>query len=443
MASMMATRASTTSALPRSPHRSSLGSFTSRRSHRGASVVLAAGTEVCDPKSPHAPCSVTAPTTLSALAMVSSVQADTAHLEMIERHANDLTGAITNPSLILMAATTKTDGSNLMEHIVRHASSGRVGGSATFDNRVDAEGADVELSGMSESAEGLTVDVGCEITKLLAKNAGVVSTELDTGLAYAPPRVIIDRAKRLMDLYVQRRVSPQRVMIMLPATYTGIEACQKLERDGIACNMTLSFSMAQAIACADAGASVISPYVGRICDWHAARNGDAPVLSGAGGDAGVRFVKRVYAYYKSANIPTRVLAASIRTPAQALQLAGVDIISCPPSVLEELAATTTDKAASQTVVRHLSPASIELPADVDLDDNVPIDSYDEEFILSKCLDDTHIPVSRLRFLDEKQFWMAHHADEMASEMLTAGISQFQLHTHKLETLMAKMGSGAI
>jgi len=78
-----------------------------------------------------------------------------------------------------------------------------------------------------------------------------------------------------------------------------------------------------------------------------------------------------------------------------------------------------------------------------LDDNVPIDSYDEEFILSKCLDDTHIPVSRLRFLDEKQFWMAHHADEMASEMLTAGISQFQLHTHKLETLMAKMGSGAI
>src|ERR1044071_9915275 len=181
---------------------------------------------------------------------------------------------------------------------------------------------------------------------MLKHVAGRVSTEVDARLTFDLEGSIA-RAERLGALYERHGVSRERVLIKLASTWEGIRAAEKLEREAIHCNMTLLFSFAQAVACADAGVTLISPFVGRIYDWHkAARKvDDIPVAE----DPGVASVRRIYAYYKAHGYKTQVMGASFRKPEQILALAGCDLLTIAPDLLQKLSA------AEGPVERKLSP----------------------------------------------------------------------------------------
>src|ERR1041384_5706459 len=197
-------------------------------------------------------------------------------------------------------------------------------------------------------------DVGCAVdalfvqfgVRILKHVAGRVSTEVDARLSFDTERSI-DKARRLIALYEKEGVSRERVLIKLASTWEGIRAAEKLEREKIHCNMTLLFSFAQAVACADAGVTLISPFVGRIYDWHKqARKVDEISLEA---DPGVQSVTRIYSYYKKYGYATQVMGASFRKTGQILALAGCDLLTIAPDLLQKLSA------ADGPVERKLSP----------------------------------------------------------------------------------------
>jgi transaldolase len=247
---------------------------------------------------------------LDSLAASTVVVVDTADLDLLSRwSARDAT---TNPSLIRKAAADP-----------RHAGlvASAVRGCADMNDRLDA----------------LLVAFGLEILQRLP---GRVSTEVDARLSHDTEGTV-RRARALMARYAAAGVPRERVLIKIAATWEGIAAARVLEAEGIHCNLTLLFSFIQAQACAAAGVKLISPFVGRITDWHRLQAGaawDAASHQGAN-DPGVQAVVRIWRYYKQQGVPTEVMGASFRDIDQIAALAGCDLLTIPPALLDALAAS--------------------------------------------------------------------------------------------------------
>jgi transaldolase len=235
----------------------------------------------------------------------------------------------------------------------------------------------------------LAVNFGCEILKIIP---GRVSTEVDAVLSF-DTAATIEKAQRLIKLYEQASVPRERILIKIASTWEGIRAAAELEKQGIHCNLTLLFSFAQAVACAEAGVTLISPFVGRIFDWYKKSKGvsDIPIAE----DPGVSSVQRIYTYYKKYDYKTEVMGASFRKVEQVLELAGSDLLTISPDLLEKL------QSADGEVQRKL---------DVEK---------------AKAAD-----VPRIH-LDEKAFRWLHNEDAMGTEKLSEGIRLFYADGRKL------------
>ena len=242
--------------------------------------------------------------------------------------------------------------------------------------------------------EHLFVDFGCEILKLIP---GRVSTEVDARLSFDTEGSIA-KARKLIALYENQKISRERILIKLASTWEGIRAAERLEREGIHCNMTLLFSFAQAVACADAGVTLISPFVGRIFDWYRQNKkvDDIPIAE----DPGVASVTKIYGYYKKHGYATQVMGASFRKTDQIIALAGCDLLTIAPELLEKLTLL------SGSFERVLSPEK------------------------AKSLSIEKMP------LDHKTFLWQHNEDAMAVEKLADGIRKFDADARKLELAVA-------
>jgi transaldolase len=311
------------------------------------------------------------PNQLEALKQWTTIVADTGELAAIERlRPRDAT---TNPSLILKAAQ-KPEYRPLVAEALRN-------------HRREAPGAQLDR---------VLVAFGARILELIE---GRVSTEVDARLSF-DTRASIEKARHLIDLYDQRGIGRERVLIKIASTWEGIRAAELLERDGIHCNMTLLFSLAQAEACAAAGATLISPFVGRIYDWHKKAAGaawDEGAMSGAN-DPGVRSVRTIFERLKGTGSATEIMGASFRNTGQILALAGCDLLTISPELLDELAA------ASAPVERQLDRARVGRSAPIEI--------------------------------DEATFRYRLNDDAMGTEKLAEGIRSFAADAAKLEALLA-------
>jgi len=249
----------------------------------------------------------------------------------------------------------------------------------------------------SEIIDHLLVAFGL---KILAIIPGRVSTETDARLSFDTEGTIT-KARQLITLYEAAGISRERVLIKIASTWEGICAAKVLQQEGIRCNMTLLFSFPQALACAEAGAQLISPFVGRIYDWYKKATGTD--YSGAD-DPGVQSVQRIYTYYKKFGYSTEVMGASFRNTSQILELAGCDLLTISPELLQKLNDTT-----APPVQRKLSPAQA------------------AQASLQKIS------------LDEKAFRLALNEDAMATEKLAEGIRLFCADSVKLEALVKQFG----
>jgi len=311
-------------------------------------------------------------TLLDALKRNTTVVADTGDFEGMRRFQP--TDATTNPSLILKAVQLPAYQS-ILERTVANA---------------PGQPADVLM-------DHLLVAFGREILNIVP---GRVSTEVDARLSF-DTQATIKRAQRLISLYEEAGVDRQRVLIKIASTWEGIAAAHTLEQQGIHCNLTLLFSLTQAVACANAGVTLISPFVGRIYDWHkkmAGASWDEAAQAGSN-DPGVQSVARIYAYYKTHGIDTEIMGASFRNTGQILALAGCDLLTISPDLLTELASKTGD------VDPRLTPA------------------------FANAQDNPTLP------LNEAKFRFLMNDDAMASDKLAEGIRVFVNDARKLDTLL--------
>ncbi|MET1027054.1 MAG: transaldolase [Dongiaceae bacterium] len=259
---------------------------------------------------------------LSQLAQMTTIVADTGDIDSIK--AFEPVDCTTNPTLIYKASQMPA-----YAHLVKEAKAWGEKNGKTSEERVAA------------AFDRLAVAFGTELSRIVP---GRVSTEVDARLSFDTDASIA-KAKRLIALYEEAGVPKSRILIKLASTWEGIRAAEKLEKAGINCNLTLLFGFAQAAACADAGVFLISPFVGRILDWHTARGEKfAP-----GEDPGVASVRRIYDHYKTHGYQTVVMAASFRSTAQIEALAGCDRMTISPALLGELRNATGD------LPRHLKP----------------------------------------------------------------------------------------
>lgn len=304
---------------------------------------------------------------LTQLKRMTTVVADTGDLDTIRRFAPQ--DATTNPSLILQAAQHQ-DHRERMSRIAR------------------------ESSDVDTALDRVAVELGTEISHLVP---GYVSTEVSARLSFDTDATIA-RAHSLIERYAQQGVDAERILIKIASTWEGIQAARQLEREGIRTNLTLLFGFAQAQACADAGATLISPFVGRILDWHKAREPDAD-FSGAN-DPGVHSVKRIFEHLKGHGYATIVMGASFRNIGEIEALAGCDRLTISPALLDELASREGE------LTRMLTPPT--------------------------AREATPEP------LTEAEFRWALNEDEMASDKLAEGIRKFMADQCKLEELLAKL-----
>lgn len=296
-----------------------------------------------------------------------TVVSDTGEFEQIKQYRP--TDATTNPSLILAAATSPAYRPLVDEAI----SYGKKMGKSAMDK--------------------VFVNFGLEILKLIP---GRVSTEVDARLSFDVEGSVA-KARALIALYEQSGISRERILIKLASTWEGIRAAAILEKEGIHCNMTLLFSLAQAIGCADAQATLISPFVGRILDWHKKNSGKASFIPSE--DPGVISVTQIFHYYKHWGIPTQIMGASFRNTGEILELAGCDLLTIAPPLLEELRKTE-------------GPVPCKLFADK-----------------AKST-----PIEKIQ-MDEKTFRWMLCKDPMASDKLYEGIRNFSKDISKLEELL--------
>jgi transaldolase len=248
---------------------------------------------------------------LEQLRKMSVVVADTGDIDLIRQFRPE--DCTTNPSLILKAAQ-KTEYAHLVDEAIVWASKK----SSSREARIAA------------ACDRIAINFGEQLLKVVP---GRVSTEVDADLSF-DTRASLTKARAIIREYERRGVDRKRVLIKLAATWEGIRAAEQLEKQGITCNLTLLFSMAQAVACAEAGVFLISPFVGRILDWHVKATGQTYT---AETDPGVVSVKRIYAYYKSHGYKTVVMGASFRNTGEIAALAGCDKLTIGPALLEQLA----------------------------------------------------------------------------------------------------------
>ncbi len=312
---------------------------------------------------------------LDALKRHTTVVADTGDfLQIAQYQPRDAT---TNPSLILKSVLKPEYAPLLDDVLARHR------------NRP-----------LDELVDRLLVRFGTEILRIVP---GRVSTEVDARLSF-DTAATVERARRLIALYEAEGVPRARVLIKIAATWEGIRAAEALEREGIHTNLTLLFAFCQAVACADAGVRLISPFVGRIYDWYKARAGtqwDEAAMAGPN-DPGVQSVTRIWRYYKRHGIATEVMGASFRNTGQILALCGCDLLTISPELLGQLAATEGD------VPRRLDPAAAA--------------QADE-------------PPQHYRAGDEAAFRFALNEDAMATEKLAEGIRLFCADAQRLDALL--------
>ena len=251
---------------------------------------------------------------LEELATMTVVVADTGDIEAIRQFTPR--DATTNPSLILAAAQIPT----YQELIDRTLSESRalLGESAPVEEVV------------AEALDEISVTFGKEILRIVP---GRVSTEVDARLSY-DTQATIQKARKLIGLYEQAGVARKRVLIKVASTWEGIRAAEELEQEGIHCNLTLLFGFAQAVACAEAGVTLISPFVGRILDWHKANTGRASFPGPE--DPGVISVSQIYHYFKTYGYNTEVMGASFRNIDEIIELAGCDLLTISPALMEQL-----------------------------------------------------------------------------------------------------------
>jgi transaldolase len=310
-------------------------------------------------------------TLLESLKQYTTVVADTGDIEAI--HRNRPQDATTNPSLLYHAAQMPA-----YRYLVEEAA----------ERAFDLGGSHQQMA--EEFIDQMFVLFGSEILKVVP---GRVSTEVAARLSFDTPGTVA-KARKLISLYQQKGVSRERILIKIASTWEGIQAANELEQEGIHCNLTLLFSFAQAVACAEAGATLISPFVGRIYDWYKKEGGGKEIPPDQ--DPGVGSVERIYNYYKKYGYKTQVMGASFRNINQIVRLAGCDLLTISPDLLDQLEHTRG------TMERKLDPAKAKA-------------SKDEQLHLT-----------------EQVFRWMHNEDTMATEKLAEGIRKFNSDTQKLE-----------
>jgi len=252
---------------------------------------------------------------LDSLREFTTIVADTGDFESIREYTPQ--DATTNPSLILKAAKM-SEYEALVDKVLAEA-------------REEAGSDDV----MAVALDKLAIFFGLEILKIVP---GRVSTEVDARLSFNTEATLA-KARSLIARYEKNSIDRDRILIKIAATWEGILAAEELEKEGIHCNLTLLFSFPQAVACAEAGVQLISPFVGRIMDWHKAKTGNEYA---AAEDPGVQSVTAIYNYYKKFDYATEVMGASFRNTGEITELAGCDLLTISPNLLEELQETEGD-----------------------------------------------------------------------------------------------------
>jgi transaldolase len=310
-------------------------------------------------------------TLLESLKQYTTVVADTGDIEAIAQHRPQ--DATTNPSLLFQAAQMPA-----YRHLVEEAT------------EIAAEQGGTHERMAEEFIDRLFVLFGCEILKVVP---GRVSTEVPASLSFDTAATVA-KARKLISLYEKKGLSRDRVLIKIAGTWEGIRAAELLESEGIHCNLTLLFSFAQAAACAQAGVTLISPFVGRIYDWYKKEHGGTEIAPDQ--DPGVASVRRIYNYYKQFGYKTQVMGASFRNVNQIVRLAGCDLLTISPELLKELEST------EGTVKRELDPMTAR-------------DGQEQ----------------RLR-LEERTFRWMHNEDAMATDKLAEGIRKFNSDAHRLQ-----------
>ena len=307
---------------------------------------------------------------LDSLKKFTTVVADTGDIDAMRQFRPQ--DATTNPSLLLKAAQQPQ-----------------------YRPLVEAALADADRAGVSEARRAeafmdrLAVNFGREILKIVP---GRVSTEVDARLSFDTVATVA-KARELIDLYEKAGIGRERILIKVGSTWEGIRAAAELEREGIHCNLTLLFSFAQAVACAEAGVTLISPFVGRIYDYYKKeRGGDIPAAE----DPGVQSVTRIYNYYKKHGYQTQVMGASFRKVEQIIDLAGCDLLTISPDLLEALQKRDGE------ITPRLTPEGARASGEARL------------------------------ALDEKTYRWMHNQDPMAVEKLSDGIRRFYEDARKLE-----------
>ena len=315
-------------------------------------------------------------TQLDQLKQFTTVVADSGDFATLKQYAPQ--DATTNPSLIFKAAQMP-EYKSVVEKAIADAKQTGAGGKRLLDAVMDS----------------LLIAFGVEILKIVP---GRVSTETDANMSF-DTAALVAKANRFIELYQKQGIGRERILIKIASSWEGIRACEILQRAGINCNMTLLFSLPQAIACAEAKAKLISPFVGRILDWNKKSAGRdfAPAE-----DPGVLSVKEIYAYYKKFGHATEVMGASFRNKGEILELAGCDLLTISPQLLGELKADTSP------IERKLSP---------DIAKGSTIEQLE---------------------LDEKKFRWLLNDNAMATEKTAEGIRLFNADAQKLAQFIATM-----
>jgi transaldolase len=312
---------------------------------------------------------------LDQLKQFTKVVADTGDFGTLKEYSPQ--DATTNPSLILKAA-----------EMPRYKS---LVDQAIADNKKSSATGQVLLN---QTMDDLLVLFGAEILKIVP---GRVSTETDANLSF-DTQALIDKAHRFIALYKEHGIPRERILVKIASTWEGIRAAEVLQREGINCNMTLLFSLAQAVAAAEAKAKLISPFVGRILDWYKKSTGKD---FAAAEDPGVVSVKEIYAYYKKFGYSTEVMGASFRNRGEILELAGCDLLTISPQLLGDLKSNT------EPIQRKLNPASAK-----------------------------DAKIERLE-LDEKKFRWLLNENAMATEKTAEGIRLFNADAMKLQQYLSE------
>jgi len=316
---------------------------------------------------------VSTQTQLDQLKQYTKVVADTGDFQTIKEY--EPLDATTNPTLILKAAQ-QAEYASLVDKAVDALKGGALAGDELVDAVIDE----------------LLVLFGIEILNIVP---GRVSTEVDARLSFDTEGTIA-KARQIISLYEERGMSRDRILIKIASTWEGINAAAELEKEGIHCNLTLLFSLVQAVHCAESGITLISPFVGRIMDWYKAKSGESYA---AADDPGVHSVQAIYNYYKKFGYKTEVMGASFRNKGEILELAGCDLLTISPGLLSELQEST------EPVEKKLDVAAAE-----------------------------SMDIERIEITESNFRWL-YNEDAMATEKTAEGIRNFAKDIVKLEDMI--------